>query len=45
MSLSDCSECWSTPCECGREYKSWSVKRLEKLIALLQNILNKKIKK
>lgn len=22
MSLSDCIKCWSTPCECGHDYKS-----------------------
>lgn len=21
MALSDCTECWSTPCECGHEFK------------------------
>ncbi len=24
MSLSDCIECWSTPCECGHEFKNSS---------------------
>lgn len=24
MSLSDCTECWSTPCECGHEFKNVS---------------------
>jgi len=24
MALSDCSECWSTPCQCGHEFKNVS---------------------
>ena len=24
MALSDCIECWSTPCECGHEFKNRS---------------------
>ena len=24
MSLRDCIECWSTPCECGHEFKNSS---------------------
>lgn len=24
MSLSDCTECWQTPCECGHEFKNKS---------------------
>lgn len=24
MALSDCSECWQTPCECGHEFKNTS---------------------
>jgi hypothetical protein len=23
MALSDCIECWNTPCICGHEYKNW----------------------
>jgi hypothetical protein len=22
MALSDCTECWQTPCECGHEFKN-----------------------
>lgn len=39
MALSDCPKCWDTPCECGHEYRSWSVKRLERLIQTLQDVL------
>ena len=31
MALSDCIKCWSTPCECGYEYRDWSWKRIFKL--------------
>jgi hypothetical protein len=24
MSLSDCVNCWDTPCRCGWEYREWS---------------------
>ena len=24
MALSDCTECWMTPCECGHEFKNRS---------------------
>ena len=27
MALSDCSECWETPCVCGWEFKDWSHER------------------
>lgn len=40
MSLSDCPECWSTPCEYGHEYKNWSKKRLQEFIEMLQKILD-----
>lgn len=22
--MSDCQECWETPCSCGWEYRTWS---------------------
>jgi len=31
MALSDCIECWSTPCVCGHEYKNWSSSRKNEL--------------
>lgn len=27
MALSDCRKCWSTPCECGWEYRNLSRSR------------------
>ena len=44
MALSDCIKCWSTPCECGYEYKDWSENRLRELIEVLQNVLDQKEK-
>lgn len=31
MSLLDCPECWSTPCECGHEFKNASPQYKEKM--------------
>lgn len=31
MSLSDCTECWSTPCVCGHEYKHWGMSQKDEL--------------
>lgn len=31
MSLRDCIECWSTPCECGHEFKNTSVEYREQM--------------
>ena len=31
MALSDCTECWSTPCECGHEFKGVSQEYREKM--------------
>lgn len=31
MSLLDCPECWSTPCECGHEFKNTSKEYKEKI--------------
>lgn len=44
MSLSDCDECWQTPCVCGYEYGKnyWPVKRLEELIKVLEEAVRKK---
>ena len=35
MALSDCSECWSTPCVCGHDYQNWSVKRKNELVSAI----------
>lgn len=29
MSLTDCSECWDTPCTCGHEWRKMSIQQLE----------------
>jgi hypothetical protein len=31
MALTDCTECWSTPCECGHDYKNISQDRKDTL--------------
>ena len=31
--LSDCTKCWNTPCDCGWDYKDYSVDQLAKFIA------------
>ena len=42
MALSDCIDCWDTPCVCGTEYKHWSIERLEAQIKMLQGVIDKK---
>ena len=32
MSISDCVKCWSTPCDCGWEYRKMSVDGMIKFI-------------
>lgn len=32
MALSDCEQCWETPCICGFEYQSWTTERRLKLV-------------
>jgi hypothetical protein len=44
MSLSDCPKCWSTPCECGHEYRDWKIDRLEEHIEMLSRVLAEKKK-
>ena len=36
MALSDCVDCWETPCVCGGEYKDYSdARKLELIKAVL----------
>ena len=42
MGLSDCVKCWETPCRCGHDYRSWSVKELNELITTLQLVRDDK---
>lgn len=39
MSLSDCQHCWSTPCECGWDYRNWSIEGLNKHVKLFNSII------
>ena len=32
MSLSDCPECWNTPCTCGYEYRNETNEELARII-------------
>lgn len=40
--MSDCIECWETPCVCGHNYQNWSIESLQKQIKMLQGVLTKK---
>lgn len=42
MALSDCVDCWDTPCTCGSDYQSWTQERLLKQIEMLQRVLSRK---
>lgn len=44
MAMSDCIDCWETPCCCGTGYSHWSVKRIKEQIEMLQGVLAKKEK-
>lgn len=36
MGMSDCEECWDTPCTCGHEYRDWTLPaRLKQAAAVL----------
>ncbi len=39
MSLSDCEECWDTPCTCGYEYKKYSTS----LLLTLKEVIDKEL--
>jgi hypothetical protein len=38
MALSDCPKCWSTPCNCGYQYRNWPKDRRVALAALLLEV-------
>ena len=44
MALSDCEKCWMTPCECGHDYRHWTVERLISLRDKLNAIIASKQK-
>ena len=44
MSLSDCSECWETPCVCGHMYKDYSEEKLVKLMRTMVSKLDPDVK-
>ena len=45
MSLSDCEKCWSSPCECGHDYKQWDLARLKRFSEVIGNIIASKEEK
>lgn len=42
MSLSDCEQCWDTPCTCGYNYRNWSIEDIANQIDMLQRLLYNK---
>lgn len=43
MAMSDCLECWNTPCECGHDYQHWTIERLEAQIDMLAKLRGLKV--
>ena len=39
MGMSDCIHCWSTPCDCGWEYRYLKIMSLKHKIKLFKHIL------
>lgn len=44
MAMSDCIDCWETPCCCGSDYTHWTLKRLDDQIKMLQRVRDNKEK-
>lgn len=44
MAMSDCIDCWDTPCCCGTGYSDWTVKRLDEQIKMLKRVKDDKLK-
>jgi hypothetical protein len=42
MSLSDCPECWETPCVCGHQYRNYHLPTLYKMRDMFQCLIDKK---
>lgn len=43
MALSDCEKCWSTPCECGWEYRYMNDEEFAKFIASILTYKENKV--
>lgn len=39
MALSDCVNCWDTPCTCGWNWLFWSDARLEEMVKTLNGVI------
>ena len=44
MAMSDCIDCWVTPCECGSAYRDRSTKWLEEQRDLFQYLIDERRK-
>jgi len=42
MGLSDCSKCWETPCQCGWDYRNWTMKSLVRFRNMIEAIIQYK---
>ena len=40
--LTDCPNCWMTPCGCGGDWKRYSVSELEEFIEMLERVIEEK---
>lgn len=38
MALSDCENCWDTPCTCGFNWRFWTDERLQQVIQTLEKV-------
>jgi len=45
MAMSDCPDCWSTPCVCGSDYKNYRIKQAANLIAAVLKYRSEEDKK
>jgi hypothetical protein len=43
MAMSDCNECWNTPCDCGAGYKDWTLPQLLKHKNMFEDLIIKRI--
>lgn len=43
MGMSDCSECWETPCACGHEYNDYDIKRLTEMRDMFNDLIKIKV--
>lgn len=44
MGLDGCRKCWDTPCECGWEYRYWSLERRQEMAAVVLGVKLERVK-